>query len=249
LETVSKKSDLVIDIGNTRMKIGLFIDSRLDGVLSFSNHSVKDVEKLIATSGALRGVMSSVTEVHKPLYDLLKGELDMLEINPSAKLPIILDYETPLTLGMDRVANAVGAHLLYPDTNVLVIDFGTCVKYDLIDAEGVFRGGAIAPGVMMRFNSMHEKTGKLPHIKHWYKKESVWPGKSTRACMVAGVIEGIQAEMSQYINTATEHYGNLTVISTGGDFSFFEKAFKNLIFAHPYLTLQGLHEILKFNMD
>ncbi|MCA1750289.1 MAG: type III pantothenate kinase [Flavobacteriales bacterium] len=248
-DTVSKKSDLVIDNGNTRMKIGLFIDSRLDGVLSFSNHSVKDVEKLIETSGALRGVMSSVTEVHKPLYDLLKGELDMLEISPATKIPISLDYDTPHTLGMDRVANAAGAYLLYPDTNVLVIDFGTCIKYDLIDSGGTFRGGAIAPGVSMRFKSMHEMTGKLPYIKHWTHKEVTWPGKSTQECMVTGVIEGIQSEMSQYISTASGIYGNLTVISTGGDFSFFEKAFKNLIFAHPYLTLQGLHEILKFNMD
>jgi type III pantothenate kinase len=150
---------------------------------------------------------------------------------------------------MDRVANAVGAHLLYPETNVLVIDFGTCIKYDLMEKEGVFKGGAIAPGVSMRFKSMHQMTGKLPDIKHWKRQEVSWPGKSTRGCMVTGVIEGIQSEMSQYMNVATELYGNLTVISTGGDFSFFEKAFKNLIFVHPYLTLQGLHEILKFNMD
>jgi type III pantothenate kinase len=244
-----KNSDLVIDIGNTRMKIGLFVNDQLDGVLSFSNQSVSHVAHLIETSGAIRGVMSSVTEVNKSLYDLLNTELDMLEINHHTKVPIAVDYETPNTLGMDRLANAVAAAKLYPETNVLTIDFGTCVKYDVVDENGIYRGGAIAPGLPMRFKAMHDMTGKLPHIKHWNKKDTVWPGKSTQGCMVAGVIQGIQAEMAQYITTASDVYGNLTVISTGGDFSFFEKAFKNIIFAHPYLTLQGLHEILKYNMD
>ncbi len=245
----SKNSDLVIDIGNTRMKIGLFVNDQLDGVLNFSNQSVKHVEKLIESTGAQRGVMSSVTEVNKSLYALLQEELDMLELNQHTKVPIHLNYETPETLGMDRLANAVGAAKLYPKTNVLFIDFGTCIKYDLIDEGGVFQGGAIAPGLPMRFQAMHKMTGKLPKIKHWLKRDTVWPGKSTHGCMVAGVVQGIQAEMDQYINSATDIYANLTVISTGGDFSFFEKAFKNIIFAHPYLTLEGLHEILKFNMD
>ena len=239
----------MIDIGNTRMKIGLFVDNRLDGVLSFANTSVKDVEKLISDTGAERGVMSAVTQVNRSLYDLLNTELEMIEINGSVKYPVRLDYETPESLGTDRLANASGARSLYPDSNVLIIDMGTCVKYDLLDASGVFRGGAIAPGLNMRFRAMHEMTEKLPLVKHWPKREVRWPGKSTRSCMVTGVIEGIQAEITQYINHASELYDNLTVISTGGDFSVFEKAFKNLIFAHPYLTLEGLHEILKFNLD
>ncbi len=244
-----KNSDLVIDIGNTRLKIALFVNDQLDGVLSFANQSVRNVAKLIETSGAQRGVMSSVAEVHKPLYELLNNELNMLELSHTTRLPITIDYNSPTTLGMDRIANAVGAAKLYPQTNVLSIDFGTCIKYDIVDEGGTFRGGAIAPGLPMRFKAMHEMTDKLPHIKHWPSTDAIWPGKTTQACMVAGVVQGIQAEMAQYINMASDVYTNLTVISTGGDYSFFEKAFKNIIFAHPYLTLQGLHEILKFNMD
>jgi type III pantothenate kinase len=245
----SEYSDIVIDVGNTRMKVALYVNERLDGVLSFSNQALKHVEKLLESSGASRCIMSTVKAINPSLYKLLDSRLDMLVMDAHTKVPIAVGYDTPETLGSDRLANAVGAAKLYPGQNVLVVDFGTCIKYDLVNAEGVFCGGAIAPGIAMRFKSMSKMTGKLPHIKQWSNGDAVWPGKSTHGSMVAGVVQGIQAEMAQYINTASDVYGNLTVISTGGDFVFFEKAFKNIIFAHPYLTLEGLHEILKFNMD
>ena len=131
----------------------------------------------------------------------------------------------------------------------LIIDFGTCIKYDVLSAEGVYKGGAISPGVQMRFKSMHQMTGRLPLIKEWEENEENWPGLDTRSSMVSGVIQGIQAEIMRYMDITNEHYNNLTVIATGGDFGFFDKVFKNIIFANPYLTLQGLHEILLYNID
>lgn len=244
-----KDSDIVIDIGNTRMKVALYVNNSLDGVLSFSNQALKHVEKLIESSGASRCVISSVKQINPTLYSMLDSKLSMLMMTPETKVPLQVQYDTPHTLGSDRLANAVGAAKRYPAQNVLVIDFGTCIKYDMVEAEGGFCGGAIAPGLSMRFKAMSKMTGKLPHIKQWSNGDAVWPGKSTHGSMVAGVVQGIQAEMAQYITSASDLYGNLTVISTGGDFVFFEKAFKNIIFAHPYLTLEGLHEILKFNMD
>jgi type III pantothenate kinase len=94
---------------------------------------------------------------------------------------------------------------------------------------------------------MSKMTGKLPRIKAWKESEEIWPGKDTRSSMASGVVQGIQSEILRYMDISREHYDNLIVIATGGDFGFFDKAFKNLIFAHPYLTLQGLHEILKYN--
>ncbi len=240
-------SDMVIDIGNTRMKVALFVNNNLDGVLSFSNRAHKKVEDLLEKTNPQRGILSNVSKLNKPVANLFKRNMDLIKFDPSTEIPIALNYKSPKTLGTDRIANAVGAHTLYPEKNVLVIDFGTCIKFDIVTREGVFQGGAISPGITMRFKSMSKMTGKLPRIKQWKESEEIWPGKDTRSSMASGVIQGIQSEILRYMDISREHYDNLEVIATGGDFGFFDKAFKNIIFAHPYLTLEGLHEILKYN--
>ena len=240
---------MVIDIGNTRMKVALFVKNELDGVLTFSNRAHKQVAELIENAQAQRGIISNVTNLPQPVSEVFQENLKILEFNHTTRLPIEIDYSTPTSLGTDRIANAVGAYKAYPKTNVLIIDFGTCIKFDVITAKGVFKGGAISPGVQMRFKAMHQMTGMLPLIKEWSENDEHWPGKNTKGSMVSGVIEGIHAEILRYIDLGNEHYNKLTVIATGGDFSFFDKAFKNIIFANPYLTLHGLHEILLYNMD
>lgn len=240
---------MVIDIGNTRMKVALFVNGELDGVLTFSNRAYRQVAQLIEKAGAKRGVISNVSKMTQSLSDVFEENLELLLVDDGTKFPIKINYKTPETLGADRIANAVAAAKLHPNQNVLVIDFGTCIKYDIVTEKGKFIGGAIAPGLQMRFKSMHMMTGKLPRIKEWSKREERWPGRDTRSSMVSGVIQGIQAEVLRYIDISNEHYENLTVIATGGDYAFFDKVFKNIIFAHPYLTLWGLHEILLTNLD
>lgn len=240
---------MIIDIGNTRMKVALYVGNQLDGVLTFSNRAHKQVAELIENAEAEHGIISNVTNLPQPLTEMFHENLNILNFDGSTPVPIKSDYETPETLGTDRIANAVGAHKAYPGKNVLIIDFGTCIKYDVLSANGTFKGGAISPGVQMRFKSMYQMTGKLPRIKEWEESEENWPGLATRSSMVSGVIQGIHAEILRYIDISNEHYNNLTVIATGGDFAFFDKAFKNIIFANPYLTLQGLHEILLYNID
>lgn len=244
-----RNSDMVIDIGNTRMKVALFVHNQLDGVLTFSNRAHRQVADLIENADAHRGIISNVSNLAQPVTDLFQEHLTILAFNHATPIPIELDYETVDTLGTDRIANAVGAHKGYPSQNVLIIDFGSCIKYDIITSDGVFRGGAIAPGIQMRFKAMHQMTGRLPLIKEWSKADEIWPGKNTQASMVSGVIQGIHSEILRYIDQVNAHYNNLTVIATGGDFGFFDKAFKNIIFANPYLTLHGLHEILLYNTD
>lgn len=244
-----QKSDMIIDIGNTRMKVALFVKNELDGVLTFSNRAHKQVADLIENAHAQRGIISNVTNLAQPVSDVFQENLKILEFNHTTRIPIELDYSTPQSLGTDRIANAVGAFKAYPKTNVLIIDFGTCIKFDVMTSQGVFKGGAISPGVQMRFKAMHQMTGMLPLIKEWDQNDEFWPGTNTKASMVSGVIQGIHAEILRYIDLANEHYNKLTVIATGGDFGFFDKAFKNIIFANPYLTLHGLHEILLYNMD
>ncbi|MCA1763482.1 MAG: type III pantothenate kinase [Cryomorphaceae bacterium] len=242
-----RKSDMVIDIGNTRMKVALFVGNELDGVLFFSNRAHKKVADLLEKTHPERGIVSNVSKLNKPVANLFRKNMDLVYFEQAIKTPVEISYKTPKTLGTDRIANAVGAHKLYPKNNVLIIDFGTCIKYDIVTKNGEFKGGSIAPGVQMRFKSMHKMTGKLPRIKTWLEEDENWPGTDTKSSMVSGVIQGIHSEILRYMDISAEHYNNLTVIATGGDFMFFDKAFKNIIFAHPYLTLQGLHEILIHN--
>jgi len=238
----------VIDVGNTRMKVALFTDSKLDGVLSFSNKSKKKVLEVIDESAASRAIMSNVAKLREGLLKGLDDRLEFILMNPEVKVPIKVDYQTVDTLGTDRLANAVYAAKYHKGKNVLIIDFGTCIKYDLVNADGVYLGGSIAPGLQMRFKSMSKMTKRLPYLDDWKIDEKEWPAKSTRNSMVAGALQGVEAEIMHYINEGNTRYDNLTVIATGGDFSYFEKAFKNIIFADPYLTLRGLHEILLYNM-
>src|SRR5690554_3202320 len=245
----AQKSNMIIDIGNTRMKVALYVRNQLDGVLTFSNRAHKQVTELIENTHAEYAIISNVTNLPQPLTEVFNENLNIIEFEGTTPIPIKLNYRTPQTLGTDRIANAVGAYKKYPRQNVLIIDFGTCIKFDVLSAEGVYEGGAISPGVKMRFKSMNQMTGKLPYIKDWHEDEEIWPGLDTRSSMVSGVIQGIHAEILRYIDISNEHYNNLTVIATGGDFAFFDKAFKNIIFADPYLTLQSLHEILLYNID
>lgn len=247
--STNKNADVVIDMGNTRMKVALFVDGELDGVLNFSKESNKRLMTLIENAEAKRAILSNVGKVKEPLLKSLEAGLSFLHVNSKTPVPVKLDYATPHSLGTDRVANAVAAAKFYANTNVLIIDFGTCIKYDLVREDNIFLGGAISPGLDMRFHAMHKRTGRLPRIKAWKEKELIWPGKDTRGSMVSGVLQGIEAEIGHYVAQANERFEDLKVIATGGDFRFFEKAFKNIIFAHPYLTLAGLHEILLYNTD
>jgi type III pantothenate kinase len=249
IEKATKNSDLVIDIGNTRIKLAMFVDDALVEVISFAYESIGEISNIIDKFGAKRAILSAVTQVDSELIRILSERTRLLELKHDTPVPIAIDYATPRTLGVDRIANAVAAAKFYPDTDVLVIDFGTCIKYDLIDSKSVFRGGAISPGVAMRFKCMHKMTGKLPDITSWDAEDAHWPGRSSESSMKAGVLLGVQGEMMQFIESAADEYDQLIIISTGGDFNLFEKAFKNIIFAHPYLTLEGLHEILKYNID
>jgi type III pantothenate kinase len=230
------------------MKVALFTDSKLDGVLSISNKSTKKVLEVIDESSATRAIMSNVSKLREGLLKGLDERLEFVLMTPKIKVPLKVNYKTLKTLGTDRLANAVFASKFYPGKNVLIIDFGTCIKYDLIQEDGAYLGGAIAPGLQMRFKSMSKMTKRLPLIENWRNHEKSWPGNTTRGSMVSGVMQGVEAEIMHYIEEGNNRYDNLTVVATGGDYSYFEKAFKNIIFADPYLTLRGLHEILIYNM-
>lgn len=157
-------------------------------------------------------------------------------------------YESPDTLGMDRLAAVCGAKTLFPNENCLVVDFGTCITYDFIDSKRNYLGGAITPGMQMRFMSMNSYTESLPLIKE-VSVDVATIGKTTEESMVAGVMLGIVGEVEKFSALYGEEYENLKVIFCGGDTNRFETITKDPIFAAPNLVLVGLNSILTYNNE
>jgi type III pantothenate kinase len=198
--------------------------------------------------GMEKAVLSSVASVDPALLDWLKDSFHhFLEINKQTPVPIRNNYRTPGTLGMDRLAAAVGARELFPDRDLLVIDAGTAITLDLIEANGTFSGGNISPGLRSRFRALHEFTQKLPLIE----ESDQWPliGQSTEEAIRAGVINGIIFELDGMIDQLKKKYPNIQPVLTGGDAGFFERRLKNPIFVKFEITLIGLNRILEYNVE
>jgi type III pantothenate kinase len=187
-----------------------------------------------------------VAEPDEALREGLAGHFHMLELTHLTPLPFENQYETPETLGKDRLAAVAGAHFLFPQKNCLVVDCGTCIKYDMLTAEGAYRGGNIAPGAQMRIAAMHHFTARLPEVE--MKMPADFTGRSTKTALQNGALRGAALEIEGFVNLFEKKYDSLNVILTGGDAAFFQAYLdiKNLI-PEPELTLFGLNHILNFN--
>ena len=161
-------------------------------------------------------------------------------------LPVKVLYKTPETLGNDRLANVCGARIQYPDANVLVIDMGTCIKYDFISADGFYHGGGISPGLTMRYKALTRFTSQLPYFKP-VEEFPVLIGQSTEGSMRSGVENGILEEVKGIISQYQELFDQTLIMLTGGDCAKFADKLKSPIFVAPNLTLSGLKVILDHN--
>ena len=162
-------------------------------------------------------------------------------------LPVKIGYETPETLGKDRLAAVVGATYLRPGRNILIIDAGTAITYELVEASGLYKGGNISPGMTTRFRALHQFTSRLPLVME--TEEIPLVGTSTGMAIRAGVVNGIVYEMDGYIDTLKAKYPDLLVFLTGGHSFYFERRLKNSIFADINLVLIGLNRILEYNVE
>ena len=236
--------NLAIDIGNTQTKFGLFKTNELVEV--FSGEALD----MILSNYSIRNAIISKTGNDEEVQEKLR-EKNILCFHLSAdlKLPIKVLYKTPQTLGADRIAGAAASHFLYPKKNVLKIDFGTCITYDFITAKGEYIGGAISPGMMMRFKSLNNYTAKLPLIDPMQFTSYELTGTDTPTSILSGVINGIKEEVTGIIKEYDSRFGNLTVVATGGDCGLFATLLKCEIFARPYLVLEGLNRILTHNLE
>ncbi len=237
---MGKEEQLVFDVGNTRIKGGKFHGSKLVDIFY-----VEDVESLVkwVESSHSRTIVSSVTLTSSAFAELPEDKQPLF-LDRQTELPIEINYDTPETLGVDRLAAAVGGYAEFPDENILLIDLGTCNTYDIIDKKGTFQGGVIAPGYKMRMRSMHEMTGRLPDITTDKIPDTNIPGKSTRGCMHLGAKDGMVMEINGFIDFFKKEFDLLRVIVTGGNASDFESFIKPPIFVRPEIVLVGLHRIL-----
>ncbi len=237
--------NLVVDYGNSRIKAGLFSDDQLIQHDSFAE-SLAFVEWLKGKSFD-HAIVSSVSHQVEEIWRQVNATGLRLILSHTIPLPVTIDYETPHTLGVDRIAAACGAVYVVPNRDRLVIDMGTCINYEFIDSKSIYHGGAISPGVSMRFEAMHTFTARLPFVKP--RNNPPLTGDSTEACMQSGVVNGIVAEMNGIVNSYVEIYPQLGVILCGGDANLFENKLKHPIFVAPNLVLSGLNRILLHNVN
>lgn len=237
---------LIIDIGNTLTKSAVFEGKELIYLSVHKELSIEIVSSIEEKHPKINSaIVSSVSPFDSSVKDYLKEKFFFIELSHSTKLPIKSIYKTPETLGNDRIAAVTAAFELYPKTNVLVIDAGTCITYDIINEHGVYSGGSISPGIEMRFKALNSFTARLPLLN--YKEIDYLSGLSTEQSILSGVINGLNAEIDGIIESYQKNYEYLTVILSGGDYIYFDKRLKNNIFALPNIVLQGLNVILDFN--
>ena len=241
--------NLIIDIGNSRTKFSIFKQGKVLVTTPVDEFLPEHIKVLKNEYPLLnKAILSSVREYPDCLKETLQSNFDtFLELNHLTPLPVENLYLSKETLGYDRIASAVGANNLYPNTNLLVIDAGTALTYDFVNDKNQYLGGNIAPGLEMRFKSLHHFTNKLPLVKA--ENQNKLYGSTTEEAIRAGVQNGFLYEIEKTIEAFKVFYGNLKVIITGGDTNFFDKNLKSIFFANYNLVALGLNRILEYNDD
>ena len=238
--------NLVVDIGNTLLKLAVFDGGRLVAQQCVGELREETFAGLLGGARAARAVVASTRGEAPAIAEAVRRHTDyLLEFTPATPVPIGNAYLTPATLGRDRLAAAVGAATLYPRRNALIVDFGTAVTLDFVSADGVFRGGCISPGMAMRFRALHEYTAALPLCDATDSAELL--GRTTDEAVRLGVMNSLAFEIEGYIARMQGEIEDLCVIFTGGDTNFFAKRIKNTIFANCNLVFWGLNRILEYN--
>lgn len=241
---------LILDAGNSFLKYAFFEGDtmRENGIIHYEN--IKDSVNTWNFSSVELVAFCTVNNVFSvevlPFLQTVLKQVKFVEVTSKSVFPFKIKYETPDTLGVDRVAACAGAFSIQGNPGFLVIDIGTCITYDLVNKNSEYVGGAISPGLQMRLSAMHHYTAQLPLIKNVTQFSSI-VGKNTRECMSSGVINGMIFEIQGFINNIIQQEGKINIYLTGGDSEFFVNALKSSIFAEPLLNLKGINELIKLN--
>ncbi len=236
---------LVLDFGNTLQKIAIFEGNQMLEMHAYKKITLKKIQEIISHYPIKSAILSSVIDHPSEIKTFLNKNFNFIEFTENTLIPIINKYETPQTLGKDRLAAAVAGNNLFPNQNVLIIIAGTCITYEFVNKKAEYLGGAISPGISIRFKALHTFTGKLPLVEKKLKASII--GNTTENSILSGVINGVFSEAKGITHEYTDKYKDLKIILSGGDMKYFDKILKNSIFAISNIVLIGLNIILDFN--
>lgn len=239
--------NLAIDVGNTKVKFGVFESGYLTHSESCTLEDFSETINQLSTKfqNLKSAIVASVGNLSKEQVAQLQKKIPLMILDHTVKVPFINKYGTPQTLGVDRIALISAAVKHYPKKNVLVIDAGTCITYDFINADNEYLGGAISPGIRMRYQALHNYTAKLPLLNPEIPESFI--GNNTQSSIHSGALQGSLNEIDGFIDAYKSKFEDLTVILTGGDAHFLRDSIKNDIFANPNFLLDGLNHILEHN--
>ena len=231
---MAKANVIGVDAGNSAIKATVFETEKIGEVLTFDDFV--DVFRYFPESVFFISSVRKIPSLPASAYVLTH----------KTPIPIQIEYSTPKTLGVDRIAGVVGAWSTFSGSDILVIDGGTCITYDLVTADGIYRGGIISPGMETRYRAMYEFTESLPKFEPDFQEHGLL-GKSTESCMRIGAEDGLRIEIEGFLRIFNRKYPELRVVTTGGLLPYFDSIPKKHIFANSKIVLIGLHAIWKFN--
>ena len=241
--------NLIIDIGNSRAKVVVMDGDTLVKEYVTDTFSTSLFEEIMASYPTIsRAIVASTRGDEEQTRQIVAERLSKVVIFKPATTPIPLDnhYHTPETLGADRLAAAVGAQALYPNCDIMIIDFGTAITIDFVEG-GAFKGGNISPGVTTRFRALADYTARLPRC--YATDEVIEFGRTTKEAIEQGVMRGVEHEIRGYAEAFMQKNGEKFIIFTGGDAKYFAKRIKNAIFADCEPVIFGLNRILNYNAE
>jgi type III pantothenate kinase len=238
---------LTIDVGNTRIKAAVFEQDTVVEVFIFTKEELLNQADFILDKfqKIQNLVVASVGKVEKEQFLSLQNRVKIHFITPETEFPFTNLYSTPSTLGTDRMVLAAGAVLNFPKQNRLVIDSGTCITYDFVDEDDNYLGGAISPGIGLRYKALHDYTAKLPLLAKNNPESFI--GGSTQESIHSGVVNGVALEIDGFIELYRTQYAKFIIILTGGDAEFLAKRLKNTIFANSNFLLESLNQTFQYN--
>lgn len=239
--------NLIIDVGNTLVKLGVFDPGKLIYRKSIEKESLVNTLSEVSSMHPhiLKTIVSSVGRLSDKQITYIKQLYPTITLDHTTKVPFTNKYATPSTLGVDRIALISASAVQFPSKNVLVIDAGTAITYDFLSSNNEYFGGAISPGISLRYKSLHNYTAKLPLLETEIPKDFI--GNTTKNSLHSGVVNGVIHEIDGFIDAYKNKFTDLTVILTGGDAHFLRDSIKNDIFANQNFLLEGLNHILDYN--
>jgi len=242
-------SILAFDIGNTSTKVGVFEAGVLKKPFKTKSAglTLKSYKEYVRKYDAKFSIVSSTRHLQPALSRFIADNDQSFVLNHLLALPFEVVYQTPKTLGADRLAGIAGSLHYYPKGNNLVIDAGTCITYDMVTKDKIYVGGNISPGVHLRLKAMHHYTDALPLIKRFGDAEA--HGTSTTTALKAGAGWGAVHEINGFVSAYKKQFGRVNIVLTGGDAPFFDNRLKTKIFVAPNLVLEGLRKLLEYNVE